>query len=611
MRKPLASRIAALTVLYCVVFFLIALAQFSNKGSFSLNSGAMTIRGHYSQNNELDAEETYPAAAFSESPDAPNVKKITGGVKIYYGGLEFNLSAERGKGLTLEDADGVFPVDPEYLILNNSVARFVLPGGTILNFNPLNSPRGAELRINAEFAGNISEVTIPIIQRRSSTIRDNDQIGVTYGGARYFFSRPGELEKGSVTLNRENAIISYQSRKKQAAFNPADYIIGKAGNYETSLENFKRANFNDLSLYAASGRNEDVIIAYLAEAAARGGYPAALASVSNFANSPGQTYKSACFLGGIANAYQTFTSSEKEKLNLITRLIKERNLDILKVERALDYLFTRSNISLANELIDIVANAGDDSLIIDHCPGLLEIYSDIKQWRPSLENPVTRFNERIPALLRENLIHNTSENLTLAMDFEGVNPYFSVRLGKALIPWARETENQEWEAIGKSLVLSALESGGENAGKIYNILAAGDYYPKAAKLTDNSQWAWTVSPALKSSFIDGNINIAASFPSGLTHYVILSGVRPFIKLQLHGTDWRSEAQFERADASGWIYYPRDQLLIVKLRHRSTVENIRIVYREEAPPPVEEEPVYTNDPWNNSWNDSWSNTYQRR
>jgi hypothetical protein len=70
----------------------------------------------------------------------------------------------------------------------------------------------------------------------------------------------------------------------------------------------------------------------------------------------------------------------------------------------------------------------------------------------------------------------------------------------------------------------------------------------------------------------------------MTHYVIICGIRPFIRLQLYGADWRSEAQFERSDSSGWVYYQQSQILVLKLRHRTAVENVRLIYREAPPPP---------------------------
>jgi hypothetical protein len=73
----------------------------------------------------------------------------------------------------------------------------------------------------------------------------------------------------------------------------------------------------------------------------------------------------------------------------------------------------------------------------------------------------------------------------------------------------------------------------------------------------------------------------------MTHHIIIRGIRPFIRLQIHGMDWRTDSQFERYDSSGWVYYPQDQVLILKLRHRELVENIRIIYREEPQPVIQE------------------------
>jgi hypothetical protein len=211
------------------------------------------------------------------------------------------------------------------------------------------------------------------------------------------------------------------------------------------------------------------------------------------------------------------------------------------------------------------------------------MFSDIRRWRPNADNPVERLTEQIIYIISENIIRDMEKDHVFVMNFEGLNLAFSLRLGLAIIPWAASTQNSQWEEIGRSLVLSALEISGADAGKFYNILKPENYHPRAAWLADG-QWAWTVSPAIRATTADGNLNIAISFPVNMTHYVMIRGVRPFLRLQIYGVDWRSEPQFERSDSSGWIYYPQDQLLIIKMRHRTAVENVRIIYRAEAPPP---------------------------
>jgi len=343
-------------------------------------------------------------------------------------------------------------------------------------------------------------------------------------------------------------------------------------------------------------QNEEDIIAFCAEALTRGRYSSAITAIpDDFKTSARHSYRSAVFTGGIGSAYRTLNAAESDKMNLITRLIRERSLDILKEEHILDYLYTRNNVSLANEVIGIISNIEPEMLIQDYCPGLLEAYSDIKLWHPELGNPIERVTEQIFYLALENLNRDIENDLIYASNSEGLNMDFSLRLGNAIYNWAQPEQNTEWAAIGKSLILSVL-TGGTGIGKFYNTLRPGNYIPHAVLLTDNPIWAWTVSPNVKASYISGNLNIDITFPSDMTHYVIIRGIRPFIKIQMHGQDWRTDSQFERYDSSGWIYYSQDQTLILKIKHRVTLESIRIIYRVEAPPPVIREEIEETIPY---------------
>ena len=580
------SRIFALAIVYCIVFFVLVLTQFSNKGSFSLSVGEMTIRGRYLQDSSAShlAADELSIPAFLTIDDESIIHEITGGARIFYGGLEFILSEERGKGLTLSGTGGINPVNPGYLVLTDNAARFGLPGGTVIVFNSFESARGMELQISAEFTEDFSQITIPITSRRSSLVHDSGQLGIMYGGLRYSFAGQGEeLETGRIVLSRDRTFISYQSRRRQDEFDPANYIIAQSQNYESSLAALRNSNFTRWNQNVSILQNEDDIIPYLAEAITRGNYTTAVNAIpQDFINSARHSHRSAVYVGGMANAYRTFVNNENEKLSLITRLVRERSPDILKEEHILDYLFARNNITLANEVINIINNVSTEMITADYCPGLLEVHSDIRRWRPAMNNPVDNLSQQILAVISENLIRDTERDIVLASNSEGINLDYSIRLGKALASWAGVTQDTEWRAIGQSLVLSVLTEAGTNAGRYFNILKAGDYYPRAALLTDTGFWAWTITPSARASLIDGNLNITVSFPPTMSHHMIIRGVRPFIKLQIHGMDWRTDSQFERYDSSGWVYYPQDQILVVKLRHRTTTETVTIFYRVDEP-----------------------------
>jgi hypothetical protein len=118
-----------------------------------------------------------------------------------------------------------------------------------------------------------------------------------------------------------------------------------------------------------------------------------------------------------------------------------------------------------------------------------------------------------------------------------------------------------------------------STARLYRLLAPGEYFPRAVGIgaVVNGIWAWTAASAL-SVTQEGNIlDMAVSFPAGETHYMIVRGVKPFTKLQLYNMDFRTDSQFERYDSSGWYYSAQEQTLLLKMKHRTTVEHIRLVY----------------------------------
>jgi len=107
------------------------------------------------------------------------------------------------------------------------------------------------------------------------------------------------------------------------------------------------------------------------------------------------------------------------------------------------------------------------------------------------------------------------------------------------------------------------------------------YYPRAVAITrrgGNALYAWTVATDIQARELSNNeLEIDVSFPPGETHYMMIRGIRPFAKLQMYNMDYRTDPQFERYDSSGWTYSSQEQTLILKMKHRDQVEQIRIFY----------------------------------
>jgi len=89
------------------------------------------------------------------------------------------------------------------------------------------------------------------------------------------------------------------------------------------------------------------------------------------------------------------------------------------------------------------------------------------------------------------------------------------------------------------------------------------------------------------------MDIAIHFPVGTTHYVMLRNIAPFPLLQIYDINWRRASDFESYyNSSGWYYFEQEQVLVIKISHRSNVETIRIFFTVPAveTPPPQEEPI---------------------
>ncbi|MDR1388836.1 MAG: hypothetical protein LBJ31_02540, partial [Treponema sp.] len=161
-------------------------------------------------------------------------------------------------------------------------------------------------------------------------------------------------------------------------------------------------------------------------------------------------------------------------------------------------------------------------------------------------------------------------------------------------------EDETTAALGRTLILSVLSFSGINgavprritvntdasfnpsgemisSAGVYRLCAAGPNYARSQELVSGASWAWTAATELGALVDGGVLDIAVTFPAGETHYMLIRGIRPFTTLQLHGTNYPPDSQFERYDNSGWVYSGSEQTLMVKLRHRTQVEHIRIQY----------------------------------
>jgi hypothetical protein len=608
MKKSVFFRMMTQIGLYCVVFLALVSLQFSAKGDFSLRINGMNVSGRYRPDSSADS---------GEGEDGGRL--LSGGVKLFFGGIEFSLKENGGFAL-LDAADESLPLNPERIIQYDDELCFALPGGTELVFTAPRSDDRTELRIDARFAGDSSALVIPFRLYRSQAKRDQfDDFLVRYSGDDYQFTRSTlELEQGLLVLRPENSAVAYRAVPKQKAFNLSDYVVTQGRNLQSFNEALSRWRDASIPLWQQSlgtAIHEDTVIALGGEGIRRGNYRSFAGTVPRgFISGNQSSFESSLFLGGMDRALRSLGAAEREKAGRISRALGGKSLDFLRESHVLEYAQVRGQENILESMLEIIRSLDPALLDLELCPGVLEGYLDFRQLRLSAPNPFEGLIDRVCKLTAEGLVRDSEHDRVFVSHNGTADMELNFQMGKALWTWAESSGDTGWAAVGRSLMLSVLSlqdqagtipaaiavSGGvfgEASGKVqsarfYRILKPGDYYPRTVRLgaAEGNTWAWTVSPSVSAVRENNLLDISVSFPVNETHYMLIRGVRPFSRIQLYNTNWPTDPYFERYDSSGWVYSAQEQTLVLKMKHRETVEHIRIYSGEAppAPPPVPEE-----------------------
>jgi hypothetical protein len=613
MRKPVFPRVIGLLALYGAVFVALVIIQFTKQGNFTQRIGSVVVTGQY---RILENGQT--PANLNEHP-------IDGGASVFFGGLEFRMKSGDGKNdfVLIDPAGERHSAVPEFMIISEDTAGFRFPGGTELVFTTQYAGGKPELRISGNFAEGAAGMDLPYRLLRSARVRESGdgQFAVVTEGTSYVFSRSaGGKEREFLSLKAGGPSVFYRAVPDKKAFTAEDFVLPQAFTrlaYTESLTRWRDQNFSLWNRIISGQNDEDLVVAYGGDAVRRGNYKAAVAAVSPaFLGGNRRTFESSVYLGGMGQALRSFTAAEREKISRLSRQINEKSPDFLRESHVFEFLAVRGYVNFIDDGTTLIHSIDPAGLTLDLAPGILEGYLDLKQYRPHGDNPFERLIDQVCYVISEDVQRfkeirgqANSGGAPVQGDWVLVFPggaadmEFNLRLGRALWMWAEASDRGDWAGLGRSLVLSVLslaDGAGTIPGKLhlsaegeitedpgpriisarlYRLLAPGEYYPRAAVIGSgvNGIWAWTAASAVAATQENNILDISVSFPAGETHYMMIRGIRPFSKIQIYNMDYHTDPQFERYDSSGWVYSSQDQILILKMKHRSPVEHIKIFY----------------------------------
>lgn len=588
--------------IYGMILVVLGTLQFAQKETFTWQLGGLMVSGRY-----RSAEYAKAAESFS----------LAGDLLISFGGMGFTIT-NRNNGFSLIKASGTKEaVLPEAMTIVDDTLRIQIPGGTELLFMVQDAKENQALVIQALLGEDILGLELPYKPLRTSRSHDRGNgievltdTGITYGFGRTLL----DSERQVLILRQEVPFISYRPILEDKSFTVQDFSITPAEDTQAYTEIINRWRNQSFTLWArtiGSSNNEDLVVAYEGEAVSRGTYRQALAAVpSAFLNGNRRTYESTVFLGQLDQGVRSLAAFERDTLNHLSGMLNEQALELLKELHVFEYLAVRGYLTLLEGAVKMVNSLDPVTVSLDLIPGIFEGYTDWMRYRSIIgtigntENPFVRFIDQMYFIISQNLKKSPEGDQVFVFSDGMADMEFNLRLGKALMVYAETAGALEWATIGRSLILSVLslvnDAGTVPAGllrsetgtfsedtatarlssaQIYRILTPGENYPRAVSISGgaNAIWAWTGASDISVNQGTTMLDITVSFPVDEIHYMLIRGIPRPNRIQIYDIDYRTAPDFERYNTSGWVYSASERTLLLKMRHRNSVEHIRIFY----------------------------------
>lgn len=479
--------------------------------------------------------------------------------------------------------------------------------GVRLTFSLSDNSESASLWVAAEMPANASAVKVNYGPYSGFSVSDLKSKSAIFTGKidSYSLVVPA-LADGKIYFQSGSKSAHYSMMKKQSDFSldrVGDLAFASKNVYDQTVASLSKEIINKFISASqteanfAMTVNEQSVISFVAAMAQAGRYNEALNSVPEiFVKGNRRTYQSAPYFGSMADLLPTLTMQIENLNNMILRAVQERNLDIWTVDNLAAYMYTQGNRGNVALLAAIPASMTELNLTVGQAAGILRSWAYFAEQDSSLAKPL----EPVLELCAQRIVKACSldgEKVLLIENDAPISVLGAATAGDALALYGKATGQSAIENCGYLIVNSYA---GDTAAldlrataELYPVLIHNNtFYPHYLLLKTmegENVWAWTIASKMQ-YYRDENLTISLNidFPVGLSHYMFIRGITPFLRIQIYNMDFRTDPRFEIYNSSGYIYRSAAQSLLLKSRHRDQHEVVRLYYRDVVEDYEEEE-----------------------
>ncbi len=600
----------ALTISYILIIFGIFVIQFTIGKTFYYTIGAMSVSGRD------DVDETG-----NRTPLLP--------LHIVANGLDFYITDQTPITAKTSNNEELSLKVLEYKKTEDSFS-VICSNDVLIDFTSYLSETVETVRISVSMPSEIETIYFPWKLTQSARLeRQDEQIFLRYGKDRFIFrggygfgnsDDTSELPHLILSSSKKTAFYETYIQSESLDFDSIRRIpIASDEEYAKTKQLFReRALDYFSSVISSRNYNEELLTAYMAEKAFNGEYAKALAfAPSSLLPKEKRSYISTTFYGNLVQNDNSLAAYQRKFLSGIESGIARAEISVFNREALIPFLINNSRANLISALEKIASNAKQEDLNSFLAAGLLEAAMDYAFYFPNKQNLFMENSEQYETVLKDSLI-SIDTGLYISSDKKTIDTEKTLRTASVLIRYGSSYPDKgTWKAVGQALYSSIFSLGGNSsslpasfdiqgdkakklglmandalilhAEKLYSIAVKDNpYYPHEESLALKAEpgiWAWTSARDINVLKNDAKIfSFRISAKAGDTHYMIIRGIRPFYRIQIHEIDFRTDPRFEMYNSSGYVYDERTRTLLLKMKHKKDDEDI-VLFLGRPPEPV--------------------------
>lgn len=401
-----------------------------------------------------------------------------------------------------------------------------------------------------------------------------------------------QVDSGYIVFSHKDTYANYSIYDDTIKFTfdaLTELAAAEKSNYLNVITNYKNNLISSFKATLSDNNfSEQAVVSYVAAMAEAGKYQQAVDDIpQSYKRSEQRTYLSAPYFNNLVNMNNILEQDIKDTNALITKATYTDSLDIYTIRNLAAYLCIHQNSSEVQTILNKAVNADFDNCSISQITGIILAYDDLftmnKKYasvlKPAIKNCIEKLTN---ACTFENEILTISENDNFLSVMQGVET------GIALIRLGEIENNEVLTKAGRVIVSSYISETSSfdyrTLANLYPVIAYNNWYYPHFKFmyTENNSliWAWTCARDVKyEKDEEGSMNLSIDFPQGLTHYVIFKGIPEFASIYIYNTLFRTDPRFETYNSSGYVYKAASNTLLLKSRHKSEIENVKMAYKK--------------------------------